>query len=108
MIEKSYESLENVLKILKKSWISQNLALCLQTSYTKVIEITEKCNMNRPLENINISGTLRQMEVNSTVIFPATIEWSTIRTIAGRFNSAGHSAYSVNKVEDGYKVTRTR
>ena len=48
------------------------------------------------------------MQVNSTVMFPASIEWSSIRSIAGRFNSAGKSAYSVKKVEGGYEVTRTR
>lgn len=64
--------------------------------------------MNRPLSNISISGTLREMQVNSTVLFPASMEWSTIRSIAGRFNSAGKSAFSVRKVEAGYEVTRTK
>lgn len=64
--------------------------------------------MNRPIEQINISSTLRQMAVNSTVLFPADIKWSTIRTIAGMFNSAGKSAFSVRKVETGYEVTRTK
>ena len=64
--------------------------------------------MNRPLSNISISGTLRQMQVNSTVMFPASIEWSSIRSIAGRFNSAGQSSFSVRKVEGGYEVTRTK
>ena len=48
------------------------------------------------------------MAVNSTVLFPADIKWSTIRTIAGMFNSAGKSAFSVRKVEAGYEVTRTK
>ena len=64
--------------------------------------------MNRPISTISISGTLREMQVNSTVLFPASMEWSTIRTIAGRFNSAGASTYSVKKVEGGYEVTRTK
>jgi hypothetical protein len=46
--------------------------------------------------------------VKESVIFPQSMEWSTIRTIAGRFNSAGQSAYSVKKIEGGYEVTRTR
>jgi len=64
--------------------------------------------MNKPRNSYNISGTMREMSVNSTVLFPASIEWSSIRSIAGRFNSAGKSAYSVKKVEGGYEVTRTR
>ena len=64
--------------------------------------------MNKPRNSYNISGTKREMSVNSTVLFPASIEWSSIRSIAGRFNSAGKSAYSVKKVEGGYEVTRTR
>ena len=64
--------------------------------------------MNTPLTNINISGTLKEMEVNSTVLFPTHMEWSTIRSIAGRFNSAGNIKFSVRKVEAGYEVTRTK
>jgi hypothetical protein len=64
--------------------------------------------MNKPRNSYKISGTMREMSVNSTVLFPASIEWSSIRSIAGRFNSAGQSAYSVKKVEGGYEVTRTR
>ena len=64
--------------------------------------------MNRPRNNFNISSTMREMEVNSTVRFPDSIEWSSIRSIAGRFNSAGASTFSVKKVEGGYEVTRTR
>lgn len=56
----------------------------------------------------NISSTMREMEVNTTVLFPNTIEWSSIRSIAGRFNSAGASTFSVKKVEGGYEVTRTK
>ena len=67
-----------------------------------------KNNMNKPLNSINISGTMRLMEVRSTVMFPDSVEWSSLRSIAGRFNSAGKSAYSVKKVEGGYEVTRTK
>lgn len=71
-------------------------------------DFSEKYNMkvtNRPL---NISSTMRGMELHSTVFFPNTIEWSSIRSIAGRFNSAGASTFSVKKVEGGYEVTRTK
>lgn len=64
--------------------------------------------MNRPRNSFNISSTMREMKVNSTVMFPASIEWSSIRSIAGRFNSAGASTFSVKKVEGGYEVTRTK
>ena len=64
--------------------------------------------MSKPRNNFKISSTMREMEVQSIVLFPDSIEWSTIRTIAGRFNSAGKSAYSVKKVEGGYEVTRTK
>lgn len=64
--------------------------------------------MNRPRNSFNISSTMRQMELHSTVLFPASIEWSSIRSIAGRFNSAGQQTFSVKKVEGGYEVTRTR
>ena len=60
------------------------------------------------MENISITIELRKLGVKESVIFPQSMEWSTIRTIAGRFNSAGQSAYSVKKVEGGYEVTRTR
>lgn len=60
------------------------------------------------MENISITSELRKLSVKESVIFPQSMEWSTIRTIAGRFNSAGQSAYSVKKVEGGYEVTRTR
>ena len=60
------------------------------------------------MENISITGELRKLEVNESVVFSPSTEWSTIRSIAGRFNSAGKSAYSVKKVEGGYEVTRTR
>jgi hypothetical protein len=60
------------------------------------------------MENISITSELRKLGVKESVIFPQSMEWSTIRTIAGRFNSAGQSAYSVKKVEGGYEVTRTR
>jgi hypothetical protein len=84
------------------------MVLCLHKVYTKVKENSEKSNMNRPIEQINVSSTLRQMKVNSTVLFPAEIKWSTIRTIAGMFKRAGQSAYSVKKIEGGYEVTRIR
>jgi hypothetical protein len=64
----------------------------------------KKANM----ENISITSELRKLAVLETVTFPPSVEWSTIRSIAGRFNSAGKSAYSVKKVEGGYEVTRTR
>ena len=64
--------------------------------------------MNRPRNSFNISSRMREMEVNTTVMFPASIEWSSIRSIAGRFNSAGASTFSVKKVEGGYEVTRTK
>jgi hypothetical protein len=64
----------------------------------------KKANM----ENISITSELRKLDVNGSVVFPSSTEWSTIRSIAGRFNSAGKSAYSVKKVEGGYEVTRTR
>ena len=60
------------------------------------------------MENISITSELRKLSVMESVIFPQSMEWSTIRTIAGRFNSAGQSAYSVKKVAEGYEVTRTR
>jgi hypothetical protein len=60
------------------------------------------------MENISITSELRKLGVKESVIFPQSMEWSTIRTIAGRFNSAGQSAYSVKKIEGGYEVTRTR
>ena len=60
------------------------------------------------MENISITSELRKLSVKESVIFPQSMEWSTIRTIAGRFNSAGQTAYSVKKVEGGYEVTRTR
>lgn len=64
--------------------------------------------MNRPLENINISKTLRHMDVNTMVLFPLSVDWASLRAIAGRFNGAGESAFSVKKVEGGYEVTRTK
>ena len=64
--------------------------------------------MSKPRNNFKISSTMRGMEVQSTVLFPDSVEWSSLRSIAGRFNSAGQSAYSVKKVEGGYEVTRTR
>mgnify|MGYP007130616424 CR=1 FL=1 len=60
------------------------------------------------MENISITSELRKLSVKESVIFPQSMEWSTIRTIAGRFNSAGQSSYSVKKVAEGYEVTRTR
>lgn len=74
----------------------------------KGVKKDRKNNMNKPLNSINISSTMRGMEVQSTVLFPDSVEWSSLRSIAGRFNSAGKSAYSVKKVEGGYEVTRTR
>lgn len=74
----------------------------------KGVKKDRKNNMNKPLNSINISSTMRGMDVQSTVLFPDSIEWSSLRSIAGRFNSAGKSAYSVKKVEGGYEVTRTR
>ena len=50
------------------------MVLCLHKVYTKVKENSEKSNMNRPIEQINVSSTLRQMKVNSTVLFPAEIK----------------------------------
>jgi len=64
--------------------------------------------MNRPLENINISKTLRVMDVNTTVLFPLSVDWASLRAIAGKFNGIGNSTYSVKKVEGGYEVTRTK
>lgn len=64
--------------------------------------------MSKPRNSFNISSTMRGMEVNATVMFPASIEWSSIRSIAGRFNSSGASTFSVKKVEGGYEVTRTK
>lgn len=60
------------------------------------------------MENISITSELRKLGVKESVIFPQSMEWSTIRTIAGRFNSTGASTYSVKKVAEGYEVTRTK
>ena len=64
--------------------------------------------MDRPLENINISRTLQMMAVDSTVLFPSSVAWASLRAIAGKFNGKGASTYSVKKVAEGYEVTRTR
>lgn len=56
---------------------------------------------------VNVMGTLRAMRVEDSIFLPSSvISEGSLRATAGALSNIG--SYSVNKVENGYQVRRTR
>lgn len=59
------------------------------------------------IQTINVSSTLRAMEVGADVHFPAEVNENTLRHACVRLKSTRVGVWSVDKNATGYKVTRT-
>ena len=60
------------------------------------------------IQSINVSATLRAMEVGSEVIFDSVVNETTLRNACVRLKGASVGAWSVDKMgSKGFRVTRT-
>ena len=60
------------------------------------------------IQTINVSSTLRAMEIGGTLDFPAEVNENTLRHACVRLKAIRVGALSVDKLgTKGYKVTRT-
>lgn len=59
------------------------------------------------IQTINVSSTLRAMEVGADVTFPVEVNENTLRNACVRLKATQVGAWSVDKNSSGYKVTRT-
>lgn len=59
------------------------------------------------IQTINVSSTLRAMEIGADVHFPACVNENTLRHACVRLKATKVGVWSVDKNAKGYKVTRT-
>ena len=60
------------------------------------------------IQTINVSSTLRALEVGANVFFPAEVNENTLRNACVRLKSTMGGAWSVDKIgKKGFLVNRT-
>ena len=60
------------------------------------------------IQTINVSATLRAMEVGSEVVFDSVVNETTLRNACVRLKGVGVGTWSVDKMgAKGFRVTRT-
>lgn len=64
--------------------------------------------MEGVIQTVNVSATLRAMEIGANVFFDSEVNEITLRNACTRLKSIKVGAWSVDKVgKKGFKVTRT-
>lgn len=59
------------------------------------------------IQTVNVSATLRAMEVGGNVFFDSTVNETTLRNACVRLRTTGVGTWSVDKLgKKGFKVTR--
>ena len=64
--------------------------------------------MEGVIQTVNVSATLRAMDIGANVFFDSEVNEITLRNACTRLKSAQVGAWSVDKIgKKGFKVTRT-